>query len=946
MIGVLHTSWDLMRHASEPAHFENQRGTVMSSIQGGGESGAKAGARGRPPWIGLIVSGCLVAALMVEYRRLLPLLGHLAGTQTLLIATIVLPFLLSFGVVGRGYGINLLFWHERYWRRAVSAFGLTLLIVNFVAVAYYVSVRPADEIANNHFRQGLQETSKSFAWLIPGRLQGVNVVLESSKRFELFLWLAVPPLLLILSLPAFFPRLARIPTKPFSPARRARYLAAWFGGVAAGLLAAWAIIWVGGQLYSWLELQPLVAGSEFNQLKKQKDNIVQLLKDLGTAPKTIGDWNDSSTRAKTVSQEYAGLVDQDQIKKQLEQLGAVQRALDAGRAINLSINVIEHMAMVARPEAFYSTDTQEFFAPRVPPAGPREPLNWDQETLEEYQRLGKQVGLINLALDQQIEDLRLKQIIELAALTLFLLQLGVIAAFALITPLFRGITSALAICLLLSAAATLYMAYICLFSRDGVWTVVLVAGAVAVVAALNSRPYKLTFPGLEKYYDGPPASLADVVVNAPFEAAPGATSDDKALEAWSKNHPDRQRGEKPKLVLVAASGGAARSALWVALVLDALGRAVPGFASHVRIISGASGGMVGAAYYVAALRAYWDQGRGKGDPTLNGFPTGDVVASINRDGLNDVAKQLLLRDVPSILQFWRQSDDRGRVLERTWEAGGLVAPFADFAGHELSGRIPSLILSPMLVEDGRRLLISNLELPYMTAATDRALIDQQTLDRYGRRLSTSAIEFRQLFNDPKRQTRLPLCTAVRMSASFPYVSPAVNLPTLPLRSVVDAGYYDNYGVSVAASWLSHHIDALRDLASGVVLVQIRDQISQDSRLGAGMVKDPGPFHVVSDAFRFVTSPLQGAVSARHASTSFRNDEFLMSLSERINHDGGDFFTTVAFESGADVSLNWYVSDAELDSLKAQFDPHLVEGRETNINLDRIAKLQEWWKHNH
>lgn len=938
----------------------------MSSIQGVG-SGVKTEATDRPPWIGLIVSGCLAAGLVVVYRRLLPLLGHLAGTQTLLIAAIVLPFLLTFGVIGRSYGINLLFWHERYLRRAVAAFGLTLLIINFVAVAYYISVRPTDGIANRHLFEGLQAATTSNAWLIPSRFQGVNVVVESSERFGLFLWLAVPPLLLIMTLPAFFPRLARIPTKAFSPARRARYLAAWVGGIVAGLVAAWGIIWVGGRLDVWLESQRLVADSEFVQLQEQKEVVAGLLKRLGTVPKTNADWNDLSARVRAASQMFAGIVNQDQIKKQLEQLSAVQRALNAGPAINLAINTIEQkreshelalktdqfefhrnlaMAMVARPEAMYGSDTQDFFTTTVQPAGPQAPLHWDQEALEEYQKIGKQVGLIGLALDQQIENLRMSQIIKRSTLTLFLLQLGVFAAFALITPLFRGITSALAICLLLSAVVTLYTAYISLFSRDGVWTVLLVAVVVVVIGALNSRPYKLTFPGLEKYYEGPPASLADTLANAPFEAAPGSTSDDRALEAWSRNHPDRQAGEKPKLVLVSASGGAARSALWVALVLDALGRAIPGFASHVRIISGASGGMVGAAYYVAALRAYWGQGQGAGDPTLTNFPTGDVVASINRDGLNDVAKQLLLRDVPSILQFWRQSNDRGRVLERTWEEGGLVAPFVDFAEHERDGRIPSLILSPMLVEDGRRLLISNLELPYMTAARDHSQLDQQTLDRYGQRLSTSAVEFRQLFNDPKRPARLPLSTAVRMSASFPYVSPAVNLPTMPLRSVVDAGYYDNYGISVAASWLAHHIDVLRDLTSGVVLVQIRDQISQDSRLGAGMVQEPGPFHFVSDAFRFVTSPLQGAGSARYASTSFRNDELLMSLSERMNHDGGDFFTTVAFENGADVSLNWYVSDAELDSLKAQLDSNLIEGRESNINLDRIAKLQAWWKRDH
>ena len=39
-----------------------------------------------------------------------------------------------------------------------------------------------------------------------------------------------------------------------------------------------------------------------------------------------------------------------------------------------------------------------------------------------------------------------------------------------------------------------------------------------------------------------------------------------------------------------------------------------------------------------------------------------------------------------------------------------------------------------------------------------------------------------------------------MNASFPYISPAVSLPVDPPRRVVDAAYYDNYGVNLAAAW--------------------------------------------------------------------------------------------------------------------------------------------------
>ncbi len=231
-----------------------------------------------------------------------------------------------------------------------------------------------------------------------------------------------------------------------------------------------------------------------------------------------------------------------------------------------------------------------------------------------------------------------------------------------------------------------------------------------------------------------------------------------------------------------------------------------------------------------------------------------------------------------------------------------MIPFSDLAKDERAGAIPSLIFSPMLIEDGRRLLISNLDLPFMTIAAADALMDASTLDTYGHRLSTSAVELRTLINSEARDNLL-VSTAVRMSASFPYVSPAVRLPTEPSRRVVDAGYYDNYGISVAASWLYHHREHLREVApGGVVLVQIRDQVSKDSRLGAGSVQGSSIARKISDAFSFLTSPPTGAESARVASTSFRNDEGLMILSNLLN-DGDDFFTTVSFEAGADVAVS-------------------------------------------
>ena len=186
-----------------------------------------------------------------------------------------------------------------------------------------------------------------------------------------------------------------------------------------------------------------------------------------------------------------------------------------------------------------------------------------------------------------------------------------------------------------------------------------------------------------------------------------------------------------------------------------------------------------------------------------------MIWGLERDSLSPVARWAAVPDLLSILCPVRLEHDRGRVLEATWEkntsptgkpAGSpLFAPFRNLADGEEQGWRPSLIVSPMIVEDAAPMLISNLDLGGLRR-----------------------VEFFKVFAGGRVDAaRLKLSTAVRMNASFPLVSPAVSLPTAPPRRVVDAGYYDNYGVSTAVAWLTLNLDWLAENTGGVILIQIR-----------------------------------------------------------------------------------------------------------------------------
>jgi hypothetical protein len=162
-----------------------------------------------------------------------------------------------------------------------------------------------------------------------------------------------------------------------------------------------------------------------------------------------------------------------------------------------------------------------------------------------------------------------------------------------------------------------------------------------------------------------------------------------------------------------------------------------------------------------------------------------------------------------------------------------------------------------------------------------------------------------------------------MSASFPWVSPALNLPTLPPRRVVDAGYYDNYGINLSALWLSKMSQWLQENTSGVLVVQIRDKVSQGARTevdfdrlsGDDSLLDRlvwnGGSKLLLPGLQALTTPLVGLTNARQWTMAFRNDE-QVDLQDLLFDElsGQDFFRTVVFECPVDVSLNWRLTASE------------------------------------
>ncbi len=420
----------------------------------------------------------------------------------------------------------------------------------------------------------------------------------------------------------------------------------------------------------------------------------------------------------------------------------------------------------------------------------------------------------------------------------------------------------------------------------------------------------------------------------------------EVLLAWKNLVAPGWTEGKPKLVMVTVSGGGIRASVWASVVLRKLEATLGAdFPYHIRLITGASGGMVAGSYYTTSLIPPPPgvfHGGTASFADLHGVSIGEFVDRMALDQLDAVTGQMLFADLPGTVNPFLRQRDRGRTLEETWirwtggQESPLGRPLQAYAADERMGWRPSLVFTPMMVEDGRRLLISNLDLAFATRNVGGLLLEPSSrkierpafqggdfdlsIHEEDEVFSLSAVEFFRLF---PRAGDFRVTTAIRMSASFPWVSPAINLPTLPPRRVVDAAYYDNYGINLSALWLSKMSQWLHENTSGVLVVQIRDKVSQGARTEidfdrvgeTGSLLDRLVWHGGSKLFepglQAITTPLAGLSNAQQWTMAFRNDE-QVDLQDLLFDElsGQDFFRTVVFECPVDVSLNWRLTARE------------------------------------
>jgi len=289
------------------------------------------------------------------------------------------------------------------------------------------------------------------------------------------------------------------------------------------------------------------------------------------------------------------------------------------------------------------------------------------------------------------------------------------------------------------------------------------------------------------------------------------------LERWKSRFP---QGHKPKIVVMNFSGGGVRSATWTMNVLQRLDSMMNGqLMKHTMLMTGASGGMIGASYY---RELYYRKLQGA---SINIYDS-TYTERISRDLLNSVFSAMAVNDFITPFREFRIGNnhygkDRGYYFEKQLNENTdhvLQKTLRDYQQPEQQALIPMLIWNSTINADGRRLMISPQPISYLCAPEylypTRPIRD------------VDAVDFSQYFA-AQQAMDLRISSAIRMCATFPYVLPNVFLPSDPIVDVMDAGIRDNFGQETTLRFLYNFRHWINENTSGVVYIQVRDTRKND-----------------------------------------------------------------------------------------------------------------------
>lgn len=385
------------------------------------------------------------------------------------------------------------------------------------------------------------------------------------------------------------------------------------------------------------------------------------------------------------------------------------------------------------------------------------------------------------------------------------------------------------------------------------------------------------------------------------------------LANWKK----KTGQKKPKLVILNTSGGGLRSATWTFKMLQELDSIThKEFSKQIQMISGASGGMVGAAYYRDLMLM-------EKDSLIETRLDKEYLKNISKDLLNRVAftiptNDLFLRIKKAEINGHEYTIDRGYEFEQELKLnleGAFTRTIGEYQEYEQEADIPTMIFTPTIINDGRRLLIGSQHHGYL-----------QSPDKYneviGIHSAIENVEYMKYFSE-NNPGDLKFSTVLRMSATFPYIMPMVSMPTSPDMFVMDAGIRDNYGTKITARYVLSLDKWIKENTSGVIVVRVRDlkkDLSDENYAKMSLLK------------RFVL-PFGNIYGNFPRVQDFNQDELYAALIGSIDYPIDVVTYNLREDFNDKIALSWHLTQKEKEKInKAVNSPANIESTRRLLQL--------------
>ncbi len=410
-----------------------------------------------------------------------------------------------------------------------------------------------------------------------------------------------------------------------------------------------------------------------------------------------------------------------------------------------------------------------------------------------------------------------------------------------------------------------------------------------------------------------------------MSSAPNVEADKKNMIAILENWKKKQDSDKPVLVLINTSGGGHRSATFTMSVLQHLDSITNGtIMKKVFLVSGASGGMIGATYF---RELYLRQQQGKNVKLRDKKYVDDITGDL----LNPLFSSFVARDLIAPAQKFKAGNheyvkDRGYAFEEKLNQntrGFLDKQLKEYAADEKAANIPLMFFNSVVTRDSRKMIISTQPVRFMMQGWQ----DSTRMPA----MDPDAIDFASFFakQDPYE---LRMLTALRMNATFPVVLPNVWLPSDPVIDVMDAGLRDNYGQETSIRFMEAFDEWIKANTSAVLILQIRDR-------GAGAWEYP---YLSDDISDHATKPF---LLLQH--NWFKMMEFFQNdmLSYYADHEGRNVHKiTFQYAGGNEekkAALNFHLTKREAKDIMASvFSPYNKESSRQLLELLKVKPVAD------